>query len=133
MVNPVLGGLMSDLYAHISQTIRTLRLGRGLSQEGLADAVGVPANTISRWETETYKPSAEELDRLARFFKVSISVFFPRTEKEDEVPHAAQALLSATRDLDKEDMAELTRYAEFRRARKVLEMEKLKRKKPRAK
>lgn len=122
---------MTDLYTHISATIRALRLGKGLSQEGLADQVGVPANTISRWETETYKPSAEELDRLARFFKVSISIFFPHAQKDDELPAAVQALLSAMRDLNKQDLDEVTRYAEFRRARRALEKEKLKRKKPR--
>lgn len=122
---------MNGLYAHISGTIRALRNGRGLSQEQLADAIGVPANTISRWETMTYKPSAEELDRLARFFKVSITVFFPRVdEKEEKLPVATQALLSATRDLNKEDIDEITRYAEFRRARRMLENEKPKRKKP---
>ena len=64
-------------------------------------------NTISRWETATYKPSIEDLEKLARYFGTSISVFFPNIEP------AAPALLSATGDLDDDDLDELTRYAQF--------------------
>ncbi|HYC44844.1 MAG TPA: helix-turn-helix transcriptional regulator [Burkholderiales bacterium] len=123
---------MSELYAHIAATIRELRQLRGLSQEGLADLVAVPANTVSRWETGTYKPSAEDLDKLARAFEVSITVFFPESQRTSELSPAAQALLSATKSLNKDDLDEVTRYAEFRRARRMLEKERLKRKKPRA-
>lgn len=122
---------MSDLYAHIAATIRELRQLRDLSQEGLADLVGVPANTVSRWETGTYKPSAEDLDKLARVFGVSITVFFPESQKATEFSPATQALLSATKTLNKDDVDEVTRYAEFRRARRMLENENRKRKKPR--
>ena len=31
------------------------------------------ANTISRWETATYKPSISDLERLAQFFGVPIT------------------------------------------------------------
>ena len=48
-----------------------------MSQEALAREVKVAANTISRWETCTYRPSLEDLERLARFFEVSITTFFP--------------------------------------------------------
>lgn len=105
------------LYQQIGETIRDLRTGRGLSQDALAKKIGEPANTVSRWETGTYKPSAEQLEALARFFEVSIITFFPGMEKQKEVP---QALASATRGLKKEDLEEVIRYAEFRKARSRL-------------
>ena len=109
-----------NIYDTIGTKIRDLRthhLGKGISQDALAEAMGTTPNTISRWETATYKPSIEDLERLARFFGASISVFFPNIEPEARI----QGLLSATGDLDDDDLDELTRYAQFRKARKELE------------
>ena len=50
---------MANLYEQIGQTIRQLR--GSLSQEALAAKLGVAANTVSRWETGTYKPTPEDL------------------------------------------------------------------------
>jgi len=105
----LIGGKIRDL--------RTRHLGKGISQEALAEAMATTPNTISRWETATYKPSIGDLEKLARYFGVSISIFFP-----DIAPEARlQVLLSATGDLDDDDIDELTRYAQFRKARKALE------------
>ncbi len=62
---------MPDIYEQVGKQIRELRTtlrGRGISQEELAQAVKTTANTISRWETATYKPSISDLERLAQFF-----------------------------------------------------------------
>jgi transcriptional regulator with XRE-family HTH domain len=110
-----------NLFEYVGQRIRDLRLaygdGQGLSQEALAKALGVATNTISRWETATYRPSLEDLDKLARFFSVSILSFFP----PEEVPANDQiaALLRAAQQLKPADLEELRRYAEFRRARSL--------------
>ena len=59
-----------DLSKHIAIRIRDLREGfggEGISQEALAKRVGTTANTISRWETSTYKPSIADLEKLSRF------------------------------------------------------------------
>src|SRR5229473_5052786 len=115
---------MTDVYEQISRKIKELRINYPagtLSQEALASHVKVASNTVSRWETGTYKPTAEDLDRLARFFKVSITVFFPDLEHDDK---RISALTSATGGLDKEDFEEVIRYAEFRKARLALEKAK---------
>lgn len=106
---------MGVLIDEIAAQIRELRRSRGLSQEGLAAQLGVATNTISRWETGTYRPSIEDLERLARFFEVSIQEFFPQ-KKSNENEHLVQ-LLRAAKGLRPEDLEELRRYAEFRRAR----------------
>jgi transcriptional regulator with XRE-family HTH domain len=115
---------MADLYERIGQRIRELRLSyrRGsLSQEGLAAELKVAANTVSRWETGTYKPRPEDLDKLARFFGVSITTFFPDLPNENA---DVLALTSATAGLGKKDMEEVLRYAEFRKARRATEKAK---------
>lgn len=120
---------MPNIYNHIGDTIQRLRTNwpeGKLSQEGLAEKLGtatstVSANTVSRWETGTYKPTAEDLDKLARFFKVSITVFFPNLQHDDS---RIAALTSATGGLDNDDFEEVIRYAEFRKARQALEKAK---------
>ena len=121
---------MSTLYERIGQKIRQLRTEYpkgALSQEGLAAKLEVASNTVSRWETGTYKPTPKDLDALARFFSVSITEFFPDLAPDDE---RVTALTSATGGLDKEDFDEVIRYAEFRKARRAMESGKRKRNKP---
>jgi transcriptional regulator with XRE-family HTH domain len=108
------------IYRQIGAKIREMRthqLGTVVSQETLAEALKTTPNTISRWETATYKPSIGDLEKIARFFGVSIAVFFPGIEPGDRL----QALMSATGDLDDNDLDEVTRYALFRKGRKSLE------------
>jgi transcriptional regulator with XRE-family HTH domain len=107
---------MADIYDQIGKKIRELRTtlkGNGISQEELAHAVKTTANTVSRWETAIYKPSIADLETLARFFGVPITVFFPEAGPKAK----ANALISATTDLDDRDLEEVTLYAQFRRAR----------------
>ncbi len=110
-----------SLVEYVGRRIRELRTdyggGEGLSQEALAKASGTTANTISRWETATYRPTIEDLERLARFFGVSILEFFP----PEETPANDQiiALLRAAKQLSPDDLEELRKYAEFRKARSL--------------
>jgi transcriptional regulator with XRE-family HTH domain len=108
---------------HISQRIREFRTsygsGAGISQDALAKALGVASNTISRWETGTYRPTIEDLERLARFFGKSILDFFPKEDVRTERDEKIDALLRTAKQLNDDDVEELRRYAEFRRARHV--------------
>jgi transcriptional regulator with XRE-family HTH domain len=107
---------MPDIYEHIGQKIRELR--GSMSQETLGEKIGVGGNTVSRWETGTYKPTPDDLNKLARFFKVSITVFFPDLRPDES---RVAALASATGGLADHEFEEVIRFAEFRRARRVLE------------
>lgn len=116
---------MNTIYTKIGDKISELRTnfgGKGISQEALAQAVGTTPNTISRWEKKIYKPSADDLFKLAKFFGVSISEFFPDMDLN---PKQA-ALLSATGELDSKAMDDLIEYAKFRKARHMMEIEKAK-------
>ena len=107
------------IFEYVGQRIRELRAsfnaGEGLSQDRLAKAIGVTANTVSRWETAVYKPSLEDLDKLARFYGISILEFFP--PEESTAQEQVTALLRTAKQLSPEDLEELQRYAEYRRAR----------------
>jgi transcriptional regulator with XRE-family HTH domain len=114
-----------NLLEYVGKRIQELRSGygggRGISQEELAKSLEISANTISRWETATYKPSIEDLDSLARFFNVSIFEFFPSVQESTE--SRIMPLLRAAKDLPDSDLEELRRYAEFRKARGILSNE----------
>lgn len=108
-----------NILEYVGERIRALREayagGKGISQEALAKSIGLAANTISRWETATYRPSLDDLEKLARFFKVSILEFFPREELGANDRTAA--LLRVAKELPDEDLDELRKYAEYRQAR----------------
>ena len=52
--------------------IKELREARALTQQQLADDLGVQRNTISRYETGEREPSLEMLEVFARYFSVDI-------------------------------------------------------------
>ena len=112
-----------DLLDHVAAKIRELRIsynsGEGLSQESLATHLKVAPNTISRWETGTYRPSLKDLERISRFFGVSMMSFFPPEMVDEEEDENLRALLRTARQLHPADLEELRKYAEFRRARGI--------------
>jgi transcriptional regulator with XRE-family HTH domain len=114
-----------DLLDHIAARIRELRVsynsGEGLSQEALATHLKVAPNTISRWETGTYRPSFKDVERISRFFGVSIMSFLPSEMIDAEEDENLKALLRTARQLHPADLEELRKYAEFRRARNIYE------------
>jgi transcriptional regulator with XRE-family HTH domain len=114
-----------NLFEHVGSRIREFRTqfgGNGLSQEALAREIGVAMNTISRWETATYHPTLEDLEKLARFFSRSILEFFPGEEPAKD--ERLGALLRTARDLESEELEELQRYAEYRKARRLMDLAK---------
>jgi len=112
-----------DLLDHVAARIKDLRVsynsGEGLSQDALAAHLKVASNTISRWETGTYRPSLKDLERISRFFGVSMMSFFPEDMVDDDEDENLKALLRTARQLHPSDLEELRKYAEFRRARGI--------------
>ena len=112
-----------DLLDQIAAKIKDLRIsynsGEGLSQESLATHLKVAPNTISRWETGTYRLSVKDLERISRFFGVSIISFFPSEAIDANEDENLKALLRTARQLHPADVEELQKYAEFRRARGI--------------
>lgn len=112
-----------DLLDHIAARIKDLRVnynnGEGLSQESLATHLKVAPNTISRWETGMYRPGVKDLEKLTRFFGVSIISFFPSELVGEDEDEELKALLRTARQLHPADLEELRKYAEFRRARAI--------------
>ena len=56
--------------------VRTLRTGRQLSQQSLAEAMDVSRQTINSIETERYTPSLPLALALARYFGTTVEEVF---------------------------------------------------------
>lgn len=51
----------------IGNTIKYLRRERGITQEDLAEVLGVSCQSVSRWENNTCYPDIELLPTIANF------------------------------------------------------------------
>ena len=60
--------------------IRQLREEKGLTQQGLAGAVGVSQATVSDWETGKIKPELTKAVRLADLFHTTLDVIYGRSQ-----------------------------------------------------
>lgn len=56
----------------LGRRIQEFRRGKGLSQEGLAERMGVSRQAISKWESGAAVPEVDKLIQLARFFGVTM-------------------------------------------------------------
>lgn len=80
----------------IGTIIKKLRLENGITQDMLANAIGITPQAISRWESEAAYPDIELLPQIADYFSVSIDelIGYKLSEKE-------KALESAREELDR--------------------------------
>ena len=60
----------------IGQKIRALRAAKRVTQQTLADALGVGAQSVSKWETEVSVPDITLLPMLARYFGITMDELF---------------------------------------------------------
>ena len=74
------------------QRLYDLRKKAGLSQEGLADLLGVTRQAVQKWEAGASRPDMDNLAALARYFNVTLDYLV--TGEEPPAP-AAQTTCSA--------------------------------------
>jgi transcriptional regulator with XRE-family HTH domain len=62
---------------HVGRRIRGKRRALGLTEEGLAKALGVDVDRIGAYERGTERVPSEHLVRISEIMEVSLSYFFP--------------------------------------------------------
>lgn len=71
---------------HLGENIRENRRRMGLTQEQLADRLGVSFQSVSRWENGTTYPDMELLPEIARLFDTTVDILLGYGEKEEKKP-----------------------------------------------
>lgn len=74
----------------LGEKIRTLRKKAGLSQEALAEKLGVSRQAVSKWENDNGMPETEKLINMAKLFGVSLDTLIGEASTDD-APAAEQA------------------------------------------
>ncbi len=66
----------------LGKQISTRRKAMGLTQDQLAEKLGVTAQAVSKWENDQSCPDITTLPRLAEIFVISVDTLLGRTEQE---------------------------------------------------
>lgn len=72
----------------LNENIRMLRKQRGMTQEQLAEAMGVSVGAVSKWESGQTNPELGLIAELADFFGVSVDVLLGYTLKSSSRDNA---------------------------------------------
>ena len=73
----------------LGEKIYHQRKVKGLSQEDLADKIGVSRQAISKWETNAMQPTLDNVKSLCTVFDVCIEYFTGEDTKEESVEELA--------------------------------------------
>ena len=76
---------------NISENIKHYRTKLHLSQEYVADRLGISRQAVSKWETGQSQPTAQNLADLAMLFEISISELVEPERNKQEVSKAIKA------------------------------------------
>ena len=70
----------------LGEKIKEQRTAHGLSQETLAETMGVSRQAVTKWETDQSAPSSEKLIALAKLFHISLDELIGNKVTYSEVP-----------------------------------------------
>ncbi|WFR59321.1 helix-turn-helix transcriptional regulator [Anaerocolumna sp. AGMB13025] len=69
----------------IADRIQSLRKAKGISQEQLADKIGVSRQAISKWESEQSSPDLEKIILLSNYFEVTTDYILKGIESKHDL------------------------------------------------
>lgn len=99
-----------DVDQHVARQLRVLRTTMGLSQQQVADEIGVTFQQVQKYENGINRISAGRALQLAVAFNVSIAALFPTSLKyqsQEPIPPASVRLLRAINRIDPKHYGEL--------------------------
>ena len=89
--------------------LKDLRREKGITQEQLAEELGVSGRTISRWETGNNMPDISLLVEIAEFFDVSIPEIIKGERKSEDMKEEAKEVAETMSDYAKAEKEELVK------------------------
>ncbi len=84
------GTRSSKVDHHVGRRIRERRNASGMSQEKLADALGITHQQIYKYEVGTDRVAASRLWDIAKAFEVDVGYFFEGIERRASRPRKAK-------------------------------------------
>lgn len=87
----------------LGERIKEQRKNCGLSQEKVAELVGVSRQAVTKWEAEQSAPSTENLFRLAEIFGTTVDILLASEEEEKNSPAEQIYYLYKTEEAKKAD------------------------------
>lgn len=91
----------------IGAFLKELRREKGITQEQLADELGVSGRTISRWETGSNMPDISLLVEIAEFFDVSIPEIIKGERKSENMREEVKEVAETMSDYANAEKARL--------------------------
>lgn len=79
----------------IGQAIKKLRTERGMSQEQLADSIGMSVQGLSFLETGKRYPPKATIEKLCRAFGIPVSYMLMAAIEEQDIPEEKRVLYRA--------------------------------------
>jgi len=102
----------------LGRSLREAREYLGLSQDDVADAIGLSRSAISLIESGQRKVDAHELARLARIYQRPVAHFVGEgVGAAPELPRQIQSLARQTAKLSARDQQEVLRFVEYLQSR----------------
>ncbi len=81
MFNKIKNEIKTEVEAmNIGNNISALRKKKGITQEELANELGVSAQAVSKWENGTSDPSTSNLFALAKLYGISVEELLKEVE-----------------------------------------------------
>lgn len=90
----------------LAENIRAYRKARLLTQEQLAEVLGVSAGAVYKWEARLSQPELSMLMELADFFDVSVDALLGYAPKDNRLPATVARLKQYRSDRNSDGLAE---------------------------
>ena len=91
----------------MENNIKKLRIESGMTQQQLADALGVSDGAVSQWETGIYFPRIGMVQKIAGLFGVKVSDVIGDVDERTSLTYDEEQLLAAYRKLNAKGRARL--------------------------
>lgn len=96
--------------SNFAENLIELRTAANLTQQKLADILGLKDSTIVGYEKGRIKPSLDVIEKLADLFGVSIDFLLGRTQEKENQLDEMQVIMNIYNSLPEEKRKRMLRY-----------------------
>lgn len=90
----------------LAENIRTLRKQRSLTQEQLAEVLGVTTGAVYKWEAKLSQPELNMVMEIADFFDTSVDVLLGYEMRDNHIAKSVQRLKDYRHEKNREGLTE---------------------------